>query len=488
MRANPHVLEINAHAWFKRIKKEFGPQVKTLADVPQSVLLKIKELGFDAVWLMGVWQESMASRQIAREDAGINQAIKQVVTDYSKEDIIGSQYSIYGYEVNEVFGGESALLTFKENLNNLDINLFLDFAANHLAKDHPQTLLHPEYFVRSQSDPQDKNLFFQTKNGEWLAHGRDPHFPPWSDTVQINHFNPAARQFLLSELLKVAKMCDGLRCDMVMLMMKKVFRETWGKYITESSPEEEFWPLAINKVRSEHPGFIFGAEVYWGLEWEVQEMGFDYTYDKILYDRLLLSNAQDIAGHLNAEHLYQKRSIRFISNHDEESPITAFGPEKSKAAAVVVSTITGSRLYTLSQIFGEKRRLPIQYVPNSCDIDPAVLAFYKKLFAITNHPCFHGGQWALKTPRPASDNDDTYKNFLAWSWTQQNTCKAVVINYSGARSRCFVPISKSPAGDTLTVREEFSQTTTTAPTAETKSKGFYLELAPYEAKILSLDF
>jgi hypothetical protein len=488
MRTNPHVLEISARRWMKKIKKDFGPEA-TLADVSEKQLFEIKNLGFDGLWLMGVWQESPASRQIAREEPNINAYLQKTVPEYSKEDIAGSQFSVYSYEVHPELGDTAALLKFKERLNDFGIELILDFAGNHLAVDHPLTLSEPDIFVRSQNEPQDKTLFFKTKNGDWLAHGKDPYFPPWTDTVQINHFSRKARKIMLDRLLQISRLCDGLRCDMVMLMLNKVFKDTWGKYVKDEPPQEEFWPGAIKAVHEAKPVFVFGAEVYWGLEWEVQELGFDYTYDKILYDRLLMSTPQDIQGHLNAEHLYQKRSMRFIANHDEESTITAFGKQKSKAAATVISTIPGSRLYTAAQLLGEKLRLPIQYLPpEELTPDKEIFGFYKKLLSIVNHPCFHGGQWTLKTPRPISDKDETYRNILAWAWTQYTTCKIVAINYSNAPSRCFLPVDKSPAGETLFISEEFSEAGMHLPTAEAKKTGIMLDFTPYESKILTTDF
>lgn len=487
MRTNPHILEINTHAWFKRIQNEIGADI-TIADIPEAYLFEIKEMGFDAIWLMGVWQESPASRQIARNDEGINNYLSKVQPDYSQEDIIGSQYSIYGYSVNPIFGGDEALIKLKHRLNEFGVSLILDFAGNHLSIDHPLTLTDPDIFIQSTGSPQERTSFYQTANGNWLAYGRDPHFPPWTDSVQINHFSPKARKFLLETLIKVAGMCDGLRCDMVMLMLNSIFKSTWGHYVKDPTPEEEFWPNAIAKVKEKYPFFTFMAEVYWGLEWEVQELGFDYTYDKILYDRLLLSNAQDIQGHLNAEHLYQKRSVRFIANHDEEAPVTAFGYDKSKAAAVVAATITGARLFTICQIYGEERRLPIQYVPKSFKKDEVICKFYHELLSIINHPCFHGGQWTLKHPKPIKEKDEAFKNILAWAWTQQSTCKIIVINYSTIPSKFILPMDKLPNDETLIINEEFAQTMLSIPTIEAKKNGIAMELAPFESKILSIDF
>lgn len=488
MRNNPHILEISAHVWLKQIEAETG-SFKTLDKIPQEYLQEIKDLKFDAVWLMGVWQESPESRRIAREDKDINNYLASVRPNYKKEDIIGSQYSIYDYRVNDKFGGDAALLVLKKRLNDLGIALILDFAGNHLSLDHPLTLSEPEMFINLGREPypEEKPFFFKTKDGRWLAYGRDPHFPAWTDSVQINYFNPKARKFLNDTLTKIAPLCDGLRCDMVMLVLNNMFKTAWGKYIKEPLPQEEFWTQAIKKIKSAIPRFVFIAEVYWGLEWEVQEQGFDYTYDKILYDRLLGSCAQDIQGHLNAEHLYQKRSIRFIANHDEESPLAAFGKEKSMAASAIISTIDGARLFTAAQLYGAKRRLPIQYIPADKVIDENNFNFYKKLLDITNHPCFHGGQWGLKTVKPIDENDTGYKNILAWKWLQFTTAKLVLINYSSQISRCILPLEKLPEKEKFLLTEEISGFAKELDTQKVKKEGVLLDFAPYEVKIISHD-
>ena len=91
-------------------------------------------------------------------------------------------------------------------------------------------------------------------------------------------------------LAQIAGLCDGVRCDMAMLLLPEVFERTWG---IQAGP---FWPRAIDAVRQRHPGFLFMAEVYWDLEWTLQQQGFDYTYDKRLYDRLRDGHAASGAG------------------------------------------------------------------------------------------------------------------------------------------------------------------------------------------------
>ena len=177
MRANPHILEVNTHEWLNKIRKDIGAEI-SLADVPESYLFDLKSGGFDAVWLMGVWTESPASRKIARNDEGINSYLEKVEPGYSKNNIIGSQYSIFDYKVNPSLGGDEALLKFKRRLNDFGIALILDFAGNHLSIDNPLTLSDPDIFVRSKSNCQNAREFFKTEKGDCLAYGRDPHYPP----------------------------------------------------------------------------------------------------------------------------------------------------------------------------------------------------------------------------------------------------------------------------------------------------------------------
>ena len=108
-----------------------------------------------------------------------------------------------------------------------------------------------------------------------LAYGRDPYFAGWPDTLQLNYANSAPQEAMSGELLRIAKQCDGLRCDMAMLVLSDVFERTWGR----SAPL--FWPqVTAARARSKCPASRFMAEVYWDREWTLQQQGFDYAYDK----------------------------------------------------------------------------------------------------------------------------------------------------------------------------------------------------------------
>ncbi len=493
MRTNPHILEINTFSWLQNLSKKLEKEC-TLLDVPDEKWLKIKDLGFDAIWLMGVWKKSAKSREIAQQDEAINKAIKDVFPDYSKDDIASSPYSVYDYQVGSCFGGDDVMKQLHTKLNDMGLKLILDFVGNHMAVDSFQVSENPDYFINTKKPPKNgkKKLFFKTENDTYIAHGKDPHFDSWTDSAQLNYFNPDTRKFMQNTLLKIASMCDGVRCDMVMLNFNNIHHQTWGDIIDAGNyeyPQTEFWQDVIKTVKEQHPTFTFIAEVYWNLEWQAQKMGFDYTYDKILYDRLLKSNAEDIKGHLNAEDLYQQHSIRFIDNHDEQASLTAFGKEKSLASALIIATLRGAKLFHILQLYGRQKRVPIQYIGTNGKKDLEILQRYETILRITNHPAFHGGQWYIMDTLPSTEGNDTYKNFLAWSWVQQNTAKMVVINYSSQKSECILQCKKcpNPRDGMYVLYEEISGKDVHIPSSNVE-KGLKLSFEPYQMYVLNYNF
>lgn len=484
MRTNPHILEINTRAWLNRLERIHGRWF-TLSEIPNSYWEDFKAVGFDAVWLMGVWQHSPKAEQIARHHPDIRSEVAKILPDFKEEDISASPYAIYRYEVDSALGGTESLKKLRKKLNDMGIALFLDFVANHSAIDSPMVNEHPEYYINTgvQAPAAHPDWFFKNDKGVYIAHGRDPYFAPWTDTAQLNYFNPETKKFMLEKLRYVASLCDGVRCDMAMLTLNKVHRDTWWEYIGGELPAEEFWTVALDEVREKYPNFIFIAEVYWGMEWEIQELGFDYTYDKILYDRLRFSDPASIKAHLGAEHLYQMRSIRFTSNHDEEESIAAFGREKSLAATTIIATLPGAMMIYLFQLMGRPAKMPIQYLKDFFEEDPQIIAYYNKLLTIASQPAFHGGQWALTNINPAPGKPNKCSNVLSWNWKQRNTGKTVIINYSPEPVECVWPI-KAVAGLESTLKEEFSGREEPL-TVEMLKTGIAVSLKPYESKIFT---
>lgn len=473
----PLVYEINTWAWLGDLGQEAGHRV-TLGNVPQAELERLADYGFHALWLMGVWQRSPASRKIAREHPGLQAEYHRALPDYAPEDVVGSPYAIDRYRVDPALGDDEQLASLRVRLQELGLCLILDFVPNHLAVDHTWVSEHPERLV--QGSPADlgqtpPNYF--SANARVFAHGRDPYFPGWTDTVQLDYRCPGTRQAMSDALLAIAKRCDGVRCDMAMLVTRDVFLRTWGGEF--DPPGAEFWPAAIAEVKAAHPGFLMLAEVYWDLEYELQQMGFDHTYDKRLYDRLLGGNPSLVHEHLQLASLdYQRHLVRFVENHDEQRAVAAFGPQRSQAVATVALTLPGLRLVHEGQMEGRRLKLPVQLGRRPSEPpDPGINLFYRQLLAAMGHPVFHRGQWQSLQPRQAWSGAYSYVNIVAHSWALAGEKRLVVANLAPDRSQCFVPLDWSDlAAQTWQLTDLLSGARYTRDGDDLLARGLYLDL------------
>src|SRR5918995_328777 len=346
----PSLYQINTRVWLTELSWKLE-RPTTLDDIPDMVLDRLSEIGFDWIWMLSVWQTGLAAQRVSRSNAGWLEEFRQTLTDLREEDIAGSGFAITGYTAHQNLGGDDALARLRERLRTRGLNLMLDFVPNHMAPDHPWLDEHPDYFVHgTKADlaraPQNY-CRAQTRNGPLvLAYGRDPYFDGWPDTLQLNYGNPDLQEAMIAELSKIAAQCDGVRCDMAMLILPEVFERTWG------IPAEPFWPKATQRVREKFPAFTFMAEVYWDMEWTMQQQGFDYAYDKRLYDRLRDGNARLVREHLCAEPGYQDKLARFLENHDEPRAAATFPAGIHEAAAVITFLSPGLRFFHQGEFQG----------------------------------------------------------------------------------------------------------------------------------------
>jgi hypothetical protein len=141
---------------------------------------------------------------------------------------------------------------------------------------------------------------------------------------------------LRGELLRIATQCDGVRCDMAMLVLPDVFERTWHQKTAEN-----FWATTISAVRKTSAHFTMLAECYWDMEWRLMELGFSYCYDKRLLDRLESDDAQGVRAHLCADvDAFQRKLARFLENHDEKRAATAFADVRKHQAAAWITYLT----------------------------------------------------------------------------------------------------------------------------------------------------
>jgi hypothetical protein len=435
---HPSLYEINTWPWLEAISRHEGTAID-LGSVPDRYWEEIADLGFDGVWLMGVWQRSPAGIKIALFNDNLRASFGAALPDWQASDVVGSPYCVRGYVADDHFGGQAGLARARQALAAHGMGLILDFVPNHVAPDHPWTTAMPEVFVPGTTADlaRDPDSFVDI-GGRILANGRDPYFPAWPDVVQLNAFAPALRAAVIETLHEIADQCDGVRCDMAMLVMNEVFARTWGNRVGPV-PDTDYWPSVIPAVRQAHPGFLFLAEAYWDLEWALQQQGFNYCYDKRLYDRILHGPAEQVRLHLLAEDAYQHGLVRFVENHDEPRAASAFGSTRSQVAAVTALTQAGARLVHNGQLEGATVRLPVflgRYAEESTD--EALSAFYRTFLSAVADPTFRRGGWHL-CDRSGWPGDDRYQNLVAWCW-EGDSRWLIVVNLSESTAAGLVRV------------------------------------------------
>jgi hypothetical protein len=473
----PALYQINTRVWLTELGRARGRRA-TLDDVPDAELDRVASLGFDWVWLLSVWRTGPAGQRVSRTNPEWRHEFEATLPDLREEDIGGSGFAITGYIVHPELGGDAALARLRERLRSRGLRLMLDFVPNHTALDHPWLDTHPEYYVAgSELDlvrtPQNYTRIKRMHGELLLAHGRDPYFAGWPDTLQLDYANPATQEAMAGELLKIAGQCDGVRCDMAMLVLPDIFERTWGR---RTPP---FWPGATAHVREKVPGFCFMAEVYWDLEWTMLQQGFDYAYDKRLYDRLREGHARPVREHLWAGLDFQDRLARFLENHDEPRASSTFAPAVHEAAAVITFLSPGLRFFHQGQLEGRTRRISPHLVRAPLEpVDPARQQFYAGLLAVLRQPAVREGRWQLLECAPAWEGNWTRDAFLAWAWEGPNGQRLLVaVNYASHQSQCYVRLPFAGlAGRTVQLDDLMSPATYDRDGAELGSRGLYLDL------------
>jgi glycosidase len=371
--------------------------------------------------------------------------LHELLPHSSVDDLAGSPYAIASYAVPDALGGEAGLKHFRKQLNVHGIKLVLDFIPNHLGLDHPWLSEKPELFV--QSPVETPGTFPQSFAGStrWLAHGRDPYFPPWCDTVQLDYRRPETRAATVDELRSVGQRCDGVRCDMAMLQLNDVFAKTWAGFPAAQSPTSEFWAGAIPAIRSARPDFLFLAEAYWDLEPRLQSLGFDFTYDKRAYDYLVERRGAELRKRLaSSAPGFLSTSAHFLENHDEPRIAAVLSHAEHRAAALLTFGLPGMRMLYEGQLEGRRLRVPVQFArwPDEPP-DAQIQAMYKQLFAALRDSAVGRGEWKILW----TDGD---VNVVIVQWQNSpGQFDLVVVNLAPTPARCRV----QPEVEELTARE-----------------------------------
>jgi Alpha amylase, catalytic domain len=484
--AHPVIYEINTWPWLAELGRRDGRSV-TLADVPADAWDHLGELAIDAVWLMGVWERSPAGTQMKRNDERLRREGQDLLRGFTPGDIVGSPYCVRRYVPDARLGGAGGLGTAREQLASRGLKLLLDFVPNHVAPDHAWVSQQPECLIPGEEEDLARRPHDFTKvNGNVVARGRD-RYTVWADVLQLKTFHPAVRRAAVETVGVLAELCDGVRCDMAMLVLNDVVADLWGER-AGPVPSEEYWPPVIETTRARHPEFLFVAEAYWDLEDELLRQGFDYCYDKRLYDRIVSADVDGIRDHLRgADCSFQSRLVRFTENHDEERAAARLSAAQSRAAAVAVGTLPGATLWHQGQFEGRRVKAPIELGrwPEE-DVDAESAEFYRVLTAAARH--VRHGRWELCDVSGWPDND-TCRNIVAWSWQGRDEATLVVVNVGSgpAQARVAVPVRPTPQESCMLV-DVLTHERFTRDTRELRDQGLYVDLPPGAFHVLGGHF
>ncbi len=479
--------QINTRVRLTELSKQLG-RPATLDDIPDPELDRLADTGLEWVWFLSVWQTGPAGQRVSRTNPEWRREFQQTLPDLCEDDILGSGFAITGYTVAKSLGGDAALARLRQRLAKRGLRLMLDFVPNHTGLDHPWVEEHPEYYIRGT----EQDLTCAPKNYTWvkrkagdllLAYGRDPYFAGWPDTLQLNYGNPATHEAMVGELVRIAAQCDGVRCDMAMLVLPDVFQRTWG------IPAKLFWPEATRRVREKAPGFCFMAEVYWDMEWTMQQQGFDCAYDKRLYDRLREGHARPVREHFHAGLDYQNKLARFLENHDEPRAAATFSAGQHEAAAVITFLAPGLRFFHQGQFEGRLKRISphLGRAPDEA-VNQPLQQFYARLLDALRQPAVRQGQWQLLECVPAWDGNGSSDAFIAFVWESEAGQRVVAcVNYAGHPSQCYVRLPFSDlAGHAVRLQDLMGLAEYERDGNDLASRGLYLDLPPWGYHVFTL--
>jgi glycosidase len=390
--------------WLDQLSKQYQISITRLDQIPDKELDIISSRGFSALWLIGLWERSSASKQIKRT--------------CGNPEAESSAYSLKRYEIADELGGWQSLHNLKQRCASRGIRLASDMVPNHTGIDSDWVNEHPDWFLQLPYPPYpnysfngqnlspnpdvgiyiEDHYYDQTdaavtfkrvdfKNGEerHIYHGNDGTSMPWNDTAQLNYLNPEAREAIIQTILHVAKNFPIIRFDAAMTLAKKHIQRLWfpepgsgGDIPTRSEKglnrsefnnamPVEFWREVVDRIKEEAPDTLLLAEAFWMMEgYFVKNLGMHRVYNSAFMNMLQMEENQKykktIKNTLSFDPEILKRFVNFMNNPDEDTAAEQFGTgDKYFGICTMLSTMPGLPMFGHGQIEGFKEKYGMEY-------------------------------------------------------------------------------------------------------------------------------
>lgn len=402
--ANAVLIAKSVAVWLDQLGRQYGREVATLDAIPDAELDRLAGWGINALWLIGIWERSAASKHI-----------KQLRGNPEAE---ASAYALRSYRIAAELGGEAALADLEERCARRGIRLACDVVPNHTGIDSEWVVHHPDWFIQSDSPPYPGYRFtgpdlsdhmavsLRIEDGYWdhrdaavvfehvdchsgrrryIYHGNDGTHMPWNDTAQLNFLLPEVRQAMSDLIVATARRFRLIRFDAAMTLARKHFRRLWfpppggsagvpsrSAFWMEDADFDrafpvEFWREVVDRIGREVPDTLLIAEAFWLMEsYFVRTLGMHRVYNSAFMNLLKQEeNAKyrrilkDVLA-FNPEIL--KRYVNFMNNPDEATAVEQFGKaDKYFGVAVLLATLPGLPMLGHGQIEGYREKYGMEY-------------------------------------------------------------------------------------------------------------------------------
>ena len=434
---HPFIYEINTWVWLDELSRRARSCRSTSPACPASEWDAIAELGFDAVWLMGVWERSPAGIAIALENEGLVESFRRALPDFATADVVGSPYCIRDYAVDAHLGGPAGLAAARAALAERGLGLILDFVPNHVAPDHPWTRRAPGVLRRaaarttSTRDP----ASFVRVGGRRARERPRPLLPGLARRRAAERVlaRPARRRGR-DAATSIAAQCDGVRCDMAMLMMNDIFERTWGER-AGPRPADDYWPTR-DPGRQERaiPASSSSPRPTGTSSGRSSSRASTTATTSASTTGSSHDGAEEVRGHLTAD-LGLPAAARPLHREPRRAARGGDVPAASKARAAAVATLTqtGARLVHEGQLEGRARAaagLPRAAGPTSRPTS-SCSAFYERLLGRARATASSATATGSSASAAAGTGNDTWQNLVAWGWRGESR-RLVVVNLGDA--------------------------------------------------------